>query len=350
MQKNLLIYGATGYTGRLIAAEAVGRGLRPVLAGRNAEPLAALANELGCDYRAVGLDDPKALDAALDGVRVVLHCAGPFSQTSRPMAEACLRTGTHYLDITGEIATFEALARRGSEARARKIMLLPGVGFDVVPTDCLAAYLARRLPDATHLTLAFRALGSLSRGTATTMIEGLGRSGAIRREGKITPVPAAYRVRSFDFGRGPVKTVTFPWGDVSTAFYSTGIPNIEVYIAVPTSTISLMQLSRPFGWFAGSPPVRALLTALVRRQPPGPDEAARKRGLSLIYGEANNAAGQVVRARMTTPEGYSFTALAAVACAERALNGDYSPGFQTPSLAYGPDFVLGIAGVTRTDD
>src|SRR6185503_19712881 len=201
----LLIYGSTGYTGRLIVAEALARGLRPTLAGRNANAVRTQAESLGLEWRAAWIDDATALDAALHGATVVLHCAGPFAHTWRAMSDACLRQRAHYLDITGEIAVFEALARRDGEARAAGIMLLPGVGFDVVPSDCLAAHLARRLPTAVHLALGFRALGGTSRGTLSTMVENLGAPGAVRRDGRIVPVPPAWRTRKIDFGDGKLR-------------------------------------------------------------------------------------------------------------------------------------------------
>jgi short subunit dehydrogenase-like uncharacterized protein len=209
-----LLYGSYGYTGELIAKEAVARGLKPVLAGRDQARLVAQAEALGLDCRAFALDEPRVIERALEDVPVVLHCAGPFSRTSKPIVDACLRTGTHYLDITGEIAVFEAVARRGAEAEAAGVMLLPGAGFDVVPSDCLAAYLGAQLPTASHLALAFQGVGSrMSRGTAATMLEGLHLGGAVRENGKIVRVPAAYKVREIDFGRGPTTAVTIPWGD-----------------------------------------------------------------------------------------------------------------------------------------
>src|SRR5436305_15188118 len=104
-----MIYGANGYTGELAAREAVARGLRPVLAGRNARAVAELALELGLDSRAFALDDPAAAAHGVAGMAAVLHCAGPFVRTSRPMVDACLAAGAHYLDITGEIAVFTAI-------------------------------------------------------------------------------------------------------------------------------------------------------------------------------------------------------------------------------------------------
>src|SRR5512139_1306127 len=207
--------------------------MKPILAGRNGEAISALATSLGLDYRIFALDDLKAIAAGLKGCDVVLHCAGPFSRTSQAMRDACLLTHTHYLDITGEIAVFEAAATCDSIARTAGIMLLPGVGFDVVPTDCLAAHLKSQLPTATHLALAFRGLGRASRGTTLTGLEGMSTGGLVRRDGKLIPVPLAWKTRHIDFGngRGPIATITLPWGDVSTAYYTTGIPNIEVYMA-----------------------------------------------------------------------------------------------------------------------
>src|SRR3954469_4287968 len=161
-----LIYGATGHTGSLVAREAARRGLRPVLAARSAEKVAAVAGELGMEHRAFALDSPDAVAAGVRGVQVVLNCAGPFGHTARPLTDACLKAGAHYLDITGEAALLEAQAARGGEARAVGGGLLPGVGFDLVPPDCRAAHLKRRLPTAPRLALAFRSSGRLSRGTA----------------------------------------------------------------------------------------------------------------------------------------------------------------------------------------
>jgi short subunit dehydrogenase-like uncharacterized protein len=345
-----LLYGSYGYTGRLIAARALERGLRPILAGRSEAPLREQAGALGLPWRAVGLDDPAALDAALAGVPVVVHAAGPFARTARPMAEACLRTGTHYLDITGEIGVFEALAARGAEAERAGVVLLPGVGFDVVPSDCLAAHLARRCPGAVRLALAFQPVGGgVSHGTATTMVENLAGGGAVRRGGRIVPVPAAYRTRRVDFGRGPVEVTTIPWGDVSTAYHSTGIPDVEVYTRVPAAARRLMVASRRLGWLLGSGPVQRFLKRRIDAAAPGPTPEQRARGRSLLWGEVEDGRGGRAAARLETPEGYTLTAATAVAAAEEVLAGRAAPGFRTPSLAFGPDWILGFEGVRRED-
>jgi short subunit dehydrogenase-like uncharacterized protein len=344
-----LIYGANGYTGELVAREALRRGQRPVLAGRNAEAIRSIAGELGLEHRAFALDDPRAIDDALKGMRAVLHCAGPFVRTFPPMADACLRARVHYLDVNGEIEVFERLAARDAEARAAGVMLLPGVGFDVVPSDGLAAHLKRRLPGATRLVLAFHSVGGLSRGTATTMIENLHRGGLIRRDGALTPVPAAWRTRQVDFGRGPRTVVCIPWGDVSTAFHSTGIPNIEVYTTATSPLLLAMKASRLLRPLLASSAVQSFLKRRVRAGAPGPTAEQRARGRTDLWGEAADEAGGRVASRLHGPEGYTFTMLTAVAAVEKALSGSAPPGFQTASKAYGPDFVLGIEGVTRED-
>ena len=347
---SLLIYGANGYTGRLIIPVALARGLRPILSGRNASEVNALAAENGLEARPVSLDDTAALDEALRGITTVLHCAGPFSRTSKQVVDACLRARAHYLDITGEVEVFEACAARDAEARARGIMVLPGTGFDVVPSDCLASHLARRMPDATSLSLGFRALGGLSRGTALTMAEGLGKPGVIRKGGRITPVPPGFHTRTIDFGDGPKLAVTIPWGDVSTAFHSTGIPNVRVYMSIHPKQLRSLRIAKWFGWLLQTPWMQHKLSSRIRAGRAGPSDAARAKGASLLWGEAANDAGQTVVSRLRGPDGYTLTADTAVRCAMRTLAGDAPPGFQTPSRAYGTDFILESPGVTRTDD
>jgi short subunit dehydrogenase-like uncharacterized protein len=347
----LLIYGANGYTGRLIVKQAVARSLRPILSGRNVAEIEAIAREHGLESRAASLDDATSLDAALAGCAVVIHAAGPFSRTSKPMVDACIRNRAHYLDITGEISVFETLAsgERSAAAKAAGVMLLPGSGFDVVPSDCLAAHLSQRLPAATWLTLAFSGGTGLSRGTATTMVENIERGGAIRRAGRITKVPAAWRRREIDFGDRTRRVVTLPWGDVSTAFHSTGIPNIEVYTAAPESAVRGMIASRYIGWLLATEPAQRFLKERIKSGAAGPSESQRAAAVARLWGEAWDDDGNRVVSRLRTPDGYTLTALTAVAAAEKVLAGGAKPGFQTPSRAFGADFILEIEGTERED-
>jgi short subunit dehydrogenase-like uncharacterized protein len=212
--EDLLVYGSYGYTGRLIVEEAIDRGLEPVLAGRDTSQLEAQSAELGLDYSAFGLDHPVIIEKRLSDVECVLNCAGPFVHTYEPMVEACLTTGTHYLDITGEMEVFERIAARDEQAEEVGVTLLPGVGFDVVPSDCLASHLRSALSDGTHLALGFDSLGSPTVGTALSMVESLDEGGAVRENGRIRRVPQAWKTRSVDYGAGERTAVTIPWGDV----------------------------------------------------------------------------------------------------------------------------------------
>jgi short subunit dehydrogenase-like uncharacterized protein len=347
MTGNILIYGASGYTGKLIAREASEQGLNPILAGRNLARVRAVAEPLGLACRAFDLADNLQLDDAMK-VAVVLCVAGPFSATSQQMADACIRSRVHYLDITGEIDVFEALAARDAEAKKVGVMLLPGVGFDVVPSDCLAAHLKRRLPDAIDLKIYLEVNAKASRGTAKTMIEGIAGGTRVRRGGRLITLDHA-GTGSCDFGHGPRPTVQVSWGDVSTAFHSTGIPNIEVqFEAMP----ALKELARLPGFvksFLGLPFMQSFLKARIDSQPEGPSDEARRSARSLLVGAARNEKGESARSRLTTPEGYTLTAMTAVDIAKRVASGDFKAGFQTPSLAYGADYILGFYGVTREE-
>jgi short subunit dehydrogenase-like uncharacterized protein len=342
-----LIYGANGYTGELITRYAVERGLKPILGGRNSIAIEELAKKHHLDYRVFSLDETSRLDAALAEVDMVLHCAGPFSLTSRAMVEACLRNRKHYTDITGEISVFESMAALDDKAKASEVMVMPGVGFDVVPSDCLARHLKDRLPTATHLSLAFYGMGRISHGTQATMTMNVGRGGAIRKDGKITPVPAAWKSREIDFGEVKKTGVTIPWGDVSTAYYSTGIPNIEVFTVMPKQNLKMLKLSRYLGWLLATKPVQDYLQKQI--PPGGPSDEERAKGKTLLWGEASDLNGNRVESRMQGPEGYTITAVAALNIAQKILDGNFQPGFQTPAKAYGADLVLEIEGVSRQD-
>ena len=340
----LLIYGATGYTGRLVTAEAVRVGLRPVLAGRNRGRLATLGDTFGIETRVVRLDDAERLATALEDVAVVLHCAGPFSRTWRPMYDACLATGTHYLDITGEIDVFEALAERDRAARDAGIMLLPGVGFDVVPSDCLIADLAARYPGGRHVRLGLAARTRVSRGTARSILESVDNL-RIRREGRITRIRPGQLRHEFDFGTPPAAALVSALGDVSTAWWSTGIANIESYGQATRHFRRAIRISRWFGWLLAGRMAQRLFNRLIDRQPDGPSDAERRGSHAILVAEIEDAEGRRAAARVRTPDPYGFTATVAVAIAARAAAGDVEVGFQTPSSAYGADLLRTFDGV-----
>lgn len=353
MQKGpakLLVYGANGYTGTLVLEVAQRLGLAPVIAGRSAGPIQELAARFGFEHRVFGLDVSSTIDACLEDVTVVLHCAGPFSRTARPMVDACLRTQTHYLDVTGEIEVFEQLAQRDEEARLAGVMLMPGVGFDVVPSDCLAVHAARRVQNPTVLRLGILGLGaSMSHGTATTMVENLHKGAWVRRGGRLTKIRPGSLVRNFDFGRGPRKAMAVPWGDLATAWRSTRIETIETYFAANNAMVWGSRAIGLVPWLVGSGPVQGLIKRRLDARPAGPTAEQRAAGRSIFIAEVENAAGQKAISRLETPNGYTLTADAAVAIAQRVLAGQLTTGYQTPAMAYGPDLVLTLPGTERTD-
>jgi short subunit dehydrogenase-like uncharacterized protein len=343
-----MIYGANGYTGRLILAEAVQRGHRPIVAGRNREQVSELARRYGLPARAFDLAEPRTVASALNGARIVLHCAGPFSATCAPMLEACLGNGAHYLDITGEIDVFQHCHAQHARARAAGSVVLPGAGFDVVPTDCLAARLKRELPDATELVLAFEAGGGLSPGTAKTSVEGLARGGRVRRDGALVAVPLAFKTRTFQRGAQARSAVTIPWGDVYTAYVSTGIPNVEVYTAVPPATIANLKRMRWLQPLLGLGPVQRFMKRRVDAAVRGPSQERRTGSDSHVWGEVRNAAGREVRLELDAPNGYDLTVTAALGIVEHVLRTAPAGGYYTPSQLMGADYVLGLPGVRLT--
>ncbi|MGI5397309.1 saccharopine dehydrogenase family protein [Streptomyces sp. CA-251251] len=350
MSPTALIYGATGYMGRLTARRAAEAGMRPVLAGRDASALAATGRELDLRARAFTLEDPAVVREALSDITVVLNSAGPFDRTAKPLIDACLHTGTHYLDLAGEVPDFQLAADRDEEARAAGVMLLPGAGFGVVPTDSLAVHLHRRLPDADRLDIAFQAIGGISRGTATTLLSDLPRTGVRLQAGVYLPQRAAANTTKIDFGTGPATVVANPWrADLLTAAHSTGIQTIDTYTALPAPVRVLMKLAMRMPAVFTSAPWRALTQTLVRRLPAGPSDTALADGSSHVWAQVSTRDGRRAVAVLHGPEAYEFTARTAQVLLQRTLDGQATPGFQTPASAYGPDLVLTIPDVSRQD-
>jgi short subunit dehydrogenase-like uncharacterized protein len=339
-----LIYGATGYTGRLIAEKAASQGLRPVLAGRS-RAVEAVATTLGLPSKVFDLGDAAATEAALAGVSLVLNCAGPFSATAAAMMAACVAARAHYLDITGEIAVFEHGHVLDAAARSAGIVICPGVGFDVVPTDCVALALHQAMPDATSLALGFDSRSPLSPGTAKTMVEGLGEGGYVRKGGQLTPVPLAYDVRRVDFGFGPKTAMTIPWGDVATAYYTTGIPDIACYIACPAKLAKASRRMNAFRWVFRARWVQALMKRRIDKRVTGPDATTRDGLRTAVWGEARNAKGEICEARIETANGYSLTVDSALAVVQRLLIGEpVAGGYYTPARLCGADLVKQLPG------
>ncbi len=341
----VFVFGATGYTGRLIAAEAKRRGLPCVLCGRDQPKLAVLADELALPYQAVSLDNAGRLRDVLADASVVLNAAGPFSLTAPLLIEATLAVGVHYLDLTGEVDVVEAAARRHAEAMRRRVMIMPAVGFDVVASDCLARHVADRVRRPRRLRLGIGGLRFVSRGSARTIVEQIGEGVAVRRNGAIVRIVPGSREHWFDFGHGPARSLAVSWADVASAYYSTGIPDIDVYFEATVPLAASLWTNRFMGRRATGL-VRSFLHRQLAYWPEGPTVADRAAGSAVVVAEAEADGGERAWARLRTPEVYTFSALSAVAAVERVIRDDVDIGFQTPSRVWGADFVTELPGVS----
>ena len=349
MQTNsFLLYGANGYTGKLIARYATQYNLQPILAGRKKELITPLAAKLKLPFKIFSLNDTVALHAALKEVKVVLHAAGPFQFTAKQMISACLHTGTHYVDINGDIAVFELIKTYDAAAKKAGIMLLPGAGFDVVPTDCIALQLKKLLPDAVALQLAFASVGGgLSHGTAITMASKAGEGGCVRKNGKIIRTPLGQKGMWVDFGVKRLFVMSIPWGDISTAYFTTGIPDIETYTGISKKMYNVLKLQPLFNWLLRTNILRNYIKNKIKQKPAGPSDEQRDKAVGFVWGQAVNAVGEKVTVRLSGPEGYTLTTHSSLIIIQKILNDNFTPGYQTPGSAYGENLVMEIPGVQR---
>jgi short subunit dehydrogenase-like uncharacterized protein len=343
-----LLYGAYGYTGRLAAELAAARKLDVVLAGRNKDALTELGDRLSLPTRVVGLNDAKQLSEALKDIACVVHMAGPFAATSAPMLSACLATKTNYIDITGEIEVFEAIWSRKEEIKRAGITAVPGAGFDVVPTDCLAGYVANKLERPASLVLALRGLESASQGTLRTAIRQVSKPVLCRRAGAIVALDDR-SPRWIDFGSGNEPCVPISWGDVATAFHSTGVGNITVYFRRTKLFRSADILAKLFGRLLRSRIGQRGLAAIVRSFPEGPSLTERIGQRATIWAEAIDSSGKSSKASLSTPDAYDFAASSALEICSRISSLPIAVGLVTPFQAFGADFVLSLPGCSRMD-
>lgn len=342
-----MLYGAYGYTGRLLVKEAVRRGHRPLLAGRNARKLETLAEEYSLDFLVLELENQLELASAVSDCELVFHAAGPFVHTAEPMIEACLMGRTHYLDITGELAVFQTTYQFDRQAKEAGIALISGAGFDVVPSDCLARYVVDQVPGAQELEIAIVALGKTSPGTAKTFLEMLPNGGSVRRNGALVPFAFGEGVKQVPFPNGRSYTVmAVPWGDLASAYWGMGIAKITTYLALPRRFLKLISWTAPIAQkMVTLNPVRDV-AKLVAGKMAGPDRTARRTQRSYIWARAADGKGNSKEAWLETTEAYRLTALAGVRSVEKILAQDRS-GALTPAQAFGADFILEIEETKR---
>jgi short subunit dehydrogenase-like uncharacterized protein len=344
----IIVYGAYGYTGEIIVEELQSKNLSVLLSGRSESKLIELSQKTGFPYITVNLNDKDALlNLALQG-KVMIHAAGPFKQTAGIMVEACIAAKTHYLDINGDISVFEMLKPYGDQAEKAGIMLLPGTGFDVVPTDCIAMHLNNQMSDAVSIKIAFATLGGgISHGTASTVITRLGEPAQRRENGKLVSIPLGKNGIMVKFGDKSMFCMSIPWGDVSTAYTSTGIPNIESFMAVKPSVYKLLKLQGIVNWLLRTNMVRRLIQKKIDTKPKGPNREQRDKGGALVWAQVENLKGETLSACIQTPESYNLTAKATVLIAEKIINNQFKSGYQTPAKAYGENLIFEMDGVRK---
>jgi short subunit dehydrogenase-like uncharacterized protein len=348
--KPIILYGSYGYTGQLIVRECKAKKIPLLLAGRNREALQRQHQQTNYPFEVVEMNDHNGLRKLLSEADVVVHCGGPFRFTAQAMAEACLQTNTHYIDITGEYQVFELLAGYHERAQQAGIMLMPGTGFDVVPSDCLAVHLKQRLPSATHLRLAFAMMpGGMSRGTKKSMTESLGYGGVTRIENELRPFTLGQDTRTINFGSFSTLTTRIQWGDISTAWRSTGIPNIEVFAGASAGAVRSLRISNYMGWLLRTRLVKNFLLKQIDKGKAGPTEEQLITGKCYLHGEVWDADGNRKVSLLNGPNAYLLTAKAAVLIAQKIAKGNFTPGYQTPAMCYGKELILEIDGVTRED-
>lgn len=345
--KPILIYGANGYTGALIAEAAAARGVSAIVGGRNKRVVEAVAQRCQLPFRVFALDDHRTLVEELRDVQTVIHCAGPFSATAKAMMEACIESQTHYTDITGEWEIFLLAADYDDRARSAGVVLCPGVGFDVIPTDCLAWALKEKLPGATEIHIAVDAALVLSPGSTKTLIESFKRDDGIeQRDGVLRRGAVEPKIRQAEFSSGSKMIVSMPLGDLAAIAHSSKIANVDVYHAMSPSAIQSMKKMNRIKPLLRLSPLQKLLKWYVGRSVHGPDTLRRESLPSHLWGQAANAEGDIVSARITTPNGYTVTVDGALAVAELLSSYDGAGGYCTPAMLGGTALLTGLSGVT----
>ena len=351
MNSVFLLYGANGYSGELILRHANEYGLTPVLAGRSKEKIKPLAEKYGFRFEIFDVNENEKLRQVLSQYKVVMNTAGPFDRTAKQMVEGCLDTGTQYLDINGDIGVFEMIKSYNEAAKQKGVMLLPGTGFDVIPTDCLSLFANQKLSTAYKLEIAFATIGGgLSHGTATTVSQKLGQKGNYRINGNITPIPLGKHAREIEIFGKKFFMVSIPWGDISTAYFTTGIPNIETFTGMPKSAFYLLKFQAIFNPLLRTKIIKNFVQKRIDSGSTGPPDEQRKKATAYVWVCASDEKGNHFTATLKGPEGYTTTYHASLNILKKVLQGNYQTGYQTPATAYGPNLILEVPFTERTPE
>lgn len=353
----VVVYGASGYTGKLIAAELSGRGVPMVLAGRNRDRLDAVRAGLGAEVEArvsaVAVDDPAGLRELLGPARVVVACAGPFTLHGAPVIEAAARTGTHYLDTTGEQPFIrDSFDRWGPIAADSGAALVSGFGFDYVPGDMLAALTAGGLGRLEEMTVAYAVNGlGVTRGTALSALEMIKGGDVEWTRGRLQPGSMQASRGSFAFpaplgerrvGRYPSgEQITVPRhvdvGTVRTVIEMKGLLGAELGpLAGPMMTAS---------GYAMRTPLRGLLGKAIARLPEGPSADERDAVAYTLVCDARTPGGDTRRGILRGGDVYGITArIIAEGVVRMSAPGYDRSGGLAPSQAFDPAEFLGALG------
>jgi short subunit dehydrogenase-like uncharacterized protein len=342
-----LLYGATGYTGSLIAETAKARGLEPVLAGRSVEKLKALSERLGLKYRVFSMEDRAATDKGMMGIKLVLNCAGPFTQTSVPIAQAAIRNGVHYLDIAGEVHAIRALHRIDERAREDDVMMLPGVAFGCMPSEALLSYIKTQRPGLVRAQFATAVDGGASKGTIATTFECLQMPGFTRDRNQLVAAKPGESKLMVDFGPGGKRTcMTNPWrGDLFTAGFGPQIQHVEAYTSYPWYVGDLFrkpEIAQGKGWLG------KIVNFALSKMAAGPSAKQRAKNKSYVWAEGIDEDGRKAGGLIVGPDAYDFTALCSLYAVDLVLSGKYKGGFTTCGELFGANPLQHIAGLKFT--
>lgn len=341
----IIVYGAYGYTGKLISNQLKDKIQDVLLSGKNENKLRTLSDNTGFSFLAIDLQNKKNLTELFSQTEIVINAAGPFINTCCQIIEACIESKSHYIDINGDIKVFEIIKSYGEKATQAGVMILSGAGFDIVPSDCLAVKLKKMMTNPTHLKIAFATSGGgISHGTALTVLGRIGEKALKREDGKLKQISMGKNSMWVDFGEAKKFTINMSWGDVSTAYTSTGIENIETYMAVKPKIYYFLKLQFIFNWLLRLGIVRNMIKNYIDKNIVGPNEISREKAYSLFYAEIKNSSGHTMSARLKTDEGYNLTAKATVLIAKKVLNNDFKIGYQTPAKAYSENLIFEIEG------